>query len=169
MEYEGNLLPILGLLIPVVSLIIAILTYLRVSRKFLSKTLHFPKKIKPNEECVLFHVGGMGSLQKIELTAQGRSDATITLIVDGQVSVRESFASLRNKGSHYLTVFITPNIQGLGRFAIDMNLEKNFFKSLELMITNKDETASLDVKGTVHYNISEHRFHLPYSRKSADG
>ena len=162
MSEFGNWIPILGLLIPTISLAVAILTYLRVSRKYLSKTLHFSMEIKPNEERVLFHVDGVGSFQKLEMTAEGGADAIITLLVDGQVCMRESFRSLRNKASRYLTLFILPSTdpQALGRFGIDMNLERIFFKNLELMITNKHDTASMNVNGTIHYNISEHRFHF---------
>jgi hypothetical protein len=84
-----NWVPIIGVLISAFSLLVAILTYLKVSRKYMSKKLHTVKEIKPTEERVLFNINGTGSLQKIEMTAKGSSRAMITLTVDGEVTMRE--------------------------------------------------------------------------------
>jgi hypothetical protein len=167
MSEFGNWIPILGLLIPTISLAVAILTYLRVSRKSLSKAMYFPKDIKPKEHYTLFHINGIGILQKIEITATGNPDAIITASVDGLVFLRETFSGLAAKSSTYLRTFIAPFSQATGQYSIEMDLQKNFFRSIELSIDNRHKTESLKVRGTVHYNIYEPRFRFPKLRSAA--
>jgi hypothetical protein len=170
MSELGNwIIPLLSLLIPACSLVIAVLTYLRVSRKYSSETLHFTKEIMPEKEQTLFNIEGTGILQRLEMTAKGSPYAMITLIVDGLVCMKESFNSLRIKGSHYITEFRLPNPHTEGEFSIEIDLQKNFFKNLELMITNTNsESLFLKVNGTVHYDFYEARFHFP-KRKRPSG
>jgi hypothetical protein len=167
MSEFGNCIPILGLLIPAISLVVAVLTYLRVSRRYVSRACYFPKEIKPKEDRTLFSIDGTGILQKIEIVATGSPDAMITASVDGLVFLRETFSSFVAKGSTYVRRYQLPNPQGIGQFSIEMDLQKNFFKSIELSIDNRHETALLKVRGTVHYNICEPRlrFHLRKKRR----
>jgi hypothetical protein len=168
MSELGNwTVPLLSLLISACSLVVAVLTYLRVSRKYSSKTLHFEKEIMPEKEQTLFNIEGTGSLRRLEMTAKGRPYAMITLIVDDLVCMKESFDSLNGKGSPYITAFKLPNPYAEGEFSIEIDLQENFFKNLELMITNTNSgSLLLKARGTVHYDIHETRFHFP-KRKSA--
>lgn len=170
MSELGNwIIPILSLLIAACSLVVAVLAYLRVSRKYSSKTLHFPKEIMPEKEQSLFNIEGTGSLRRLEMTAKGSPYAMITLIVDGLVCMKESFDSLKRKGSHYITEFRLPNPHTEGEFSIEMDLQKDFFKNLELVITNTNsDSLSLKVRGTVHYDFYEARFHF-LKRKRPSG
>jgi hypothetical protein len=163
MSELGNwIIPLLSLLIPACSLVVAVLTYLKVSRKYSSLTLHFVKEIKPEKEQTLFNIKGKGSLRRLEMTAKGSPYAMITLIVDSLVCLKESFDSLRIKGSHYITEFRLAIPHTEGEFSIEIDLQKNFFKNLELMITNTNsDSLSLKVRGTVHYDFCEARFHFP--------
>lgn len=154
----GNCIPILSLLVALVSSIISIFTYLRVSRKYFSKALHFLREIKPKERQVIFTIKGSGLLQKIEVTAKGNEKATITVSVDNSVSMSETFHSLMDRESKYLSEGSFIDGFGEGQFNLEMDLQKNFFKNIELSIDNKHEPRPLNIEGTVHYNISEPRF-----------
>lgn len=119
MSELGNwTVPLLGLLISACSLLVAVLTYLRVSRKYSSKALHFEKEIMPEKEQTLFNIEGTGSLRRLEMTAKGRPYAMITLIVDDLVCMKESFDSLYGKGSSYINTFELPNPCEEGEFSI---------------------------------------------------
>lgn len=134
-----------------------------------SKTLHFIKEILPEKEQTLFTIEGTGFLRRLEMTAKGSQYAWITLIVDGLVCMKESFESLSKRGSHYITEFRLPIPHSAGEFSVEIDLQKSFFKNLELMITNTNsEDFSLKVKGTIHYDIYEPRFHFR-KRKSPAG
>jgi hypothetical protein len=166
MSEFGNWIPILGLLIPAISLVVAILTYLRVSRKYLSKTSHFVKEIYPNKEHTAFCINGMGSLQRIEMTARGSQYAQIALLVDGEVCMKDSFDALYRKGSRYITEFRVASPHTEGEFAAEIDLQKNFSKNLELLITNNNsDSLPMKIKGTVHYNICESRLRLHLRKK----
>ena len=154
----GNWIPILSLLIAFVSSIVAILTYLRASRKYFSKALQFQREIKPKEGQVIFAIKGSGLLQKIEMTANGHENAIITVSVDNSVFMGETFHSLADRESKYLSEGSFVDGDGVGQFNLEMDLQKNFFKNIELSIDNKHETRPFNVKGTVHYNMSEPRF-----------
>jgi hypothetical protein len=161
----GNWVPIISLLVTAISVLVGILTYRRVSRKYYSRTMHFPKEIKPKENRILFEINGTGTLQRVEMTAAGSPDAKITISVDHLVFLRETFRSLYAKGSSYIRIFMLPNPQGIGQFSIEMDLQKNFFKSIEMSIENRHETETLTVRGTVHYNIYEPRFRFRFKKK----
>lgn len=165
MSEFGNWIPILSLLITAISVAVAILTYRRVSRKYYSRAMHFPKEIKPKEDRTLFDINGTGILQRVEMTATGSPDAKITISVDHLVFLGETFRSLYAKGSSYIRTFILPNPQGTGQFSIEMDLQKNFFENIELSIENRHETEPLIVKGIVHYNIYEPRFRFRIKKK----
>lgn len=158
------ILPILSFVIATISTIVAILTYLRVSRKYHSKTLHLSKEIKPRQEETVFRINGTGSLQKLDITVHGRENATITLIVDGEVFLSGSFGDLRNKDSHYLKSFGFTS-RGTVEIALEVDLPKNFFKSLELLLNNKSEDEPAKAIGTLHYDIYEPRFRLSLRKK----
>jgi len=143
------------LIIAIASLTIAILTYLRVSRKYVSKTVPFEEKTMSNEEMTILDIEGQGSFQRLEMTADV-SDCMFTLVLDDEVVLEESFYSLHRKRSPYLRVFDQPNpLVRSGYFAVDMNLQKNFFKNLKFSIMKIDTDLPLFVEGSVHYNIYE--------------
>lgn len=125
-----------------------------VSKKSLPKTVHFKEAIKPNKEKTMFDIQGKGSFQKLEVTAEGSKYSMIALLVDDEMCLEESFDSLSLKSSRYVRRFFVPNPQSpIGRFAIDIDLPRNFFKNLKFSVTNKHENIDLQIKGTVHYNI----------------
>jgi hypothetical protein len=165
-ELGDWIIPLLSLFIAACSLVVAVWTYLRVFRKYSSKTLFFVKEIMPEKEQTLFNIDGTGSLQRLEMTAKGSPYAMITLIVDGLICMKESFDSLNRKRSHYIPEFRLTIPHTQGEFSIEIDLQKDFFKNLELMITNTNsDSLSLKVRGTVHYDFYEARFHFP-KRKS---
>jgi hypothetical protein len=164
MSELGNwVLPVLSLLIPILSLAIAILTYLRVSRKYVSKTLLFHAEhgnaLKAKEERVLFNIKGAGSLQRLEMLAEGCEFAMITLLIDGEVCWQETFDSLHRKASPYLTVFKKPG-SVLGEYGVQMDMQKNFYANMELSIDNKHDSKAMEIRGTVQYDILEKRVHF---------
>jgi hypothetical protein len=165
-EFGNWTIPLLSLLVATCSLLVAILTYRRVSRKYVSKTLHFPKEIPPEKELTLFNILGEGSLKRIEMTAKGSQYAWITLIVDEVVYMKESFEGLLRKSSHFLTVFRLPQPHAEGEFSLEVDLQESFSKNFELRITNTNsDNLLLKVKGTVHYDVYEPRFHLRKERR----
>ena len=167
MSEFGNWIPILGLLIPTISLAVAILTYLRVSRKYHSKTLHLSIEIKPRQIQSIFCINGTGSLQRLAITVQGDRSALIALTVDDEVCFRKSLWDLVSESSEYLISAGFSGPDQVGKFTIEVNMPKNFFKTLELLLTNKSENIPIKVNGTLHYDIYEPRFHFGLKKSPA--
>lgn len=122
------------------------------TRKYLSRTIHFQENIKPKEETTLFNIEGTGSFQKLEITAKGSEYSSITLLIDDEVCLQETFDSLNKKASRYITRYSRPSGEPIGKFAVEIDLQKNFFKSLKFSATNKHASLGMQIKGTVHYN-----------------
>jgi len=152
---QASFVELIGLTISIVSLAVAILTYLRVTRQYLSKTIHFQTEINPKIEKVLSNIQGIGVFKKLEMTAKGSMYSMITLSLDGEVCLRESFQSLSLRSSRYITKFIRLNpLSPNGEFAIEVDLQRNFFRNLVLTIFNVAEPP-MQINGSLHYDIYE--------------
>jgi len=153
-------IPVLSLLVGIISTIVAILTYLRVTRKYISEAYPFSIELKPKKQDIIFTIKGTGVLQKIEFTAKGSAESILKLSVDNIVFLNETFMSLILGKSKYLTVPLGVVMNGMGQFDFDMNLQKNYFKKIELSIENKHQSNVMTINGIAHYNILEPRFRL---------
>jgi hypothetical protein len=149
-------IPLLSLLVGVISAIVAVLTYLRVTRKYISEAYPFSIEIKPKTQDIIFAIKGTGVLQKIEFTAKGSAESIVKISVDNIVFLNETFISLLFRKSKYLTVQ-HGLMNWMGQFDFDMNLQKNYFKKIELSIENKHQSTVMTINGIVHYNILEPR------------
>ena len=152
------LLPIITLSVSLSSAIIALFTYRRVSTKHLSKTPDFSNEVKANEKIRLLNIVGSGTFQRLEISADGSRRAKIILVLDNETCLIESLASLSEKKSKYLTQDYSTFVGNTTRFSVEVNLEKNFFKSLELFIDNKDEDIPISVNGRVHFTLEKKPF-----------
>jgi hypothetical protein len=152
-------IPVLSLLVGILSVIVAILTYLRVTRKYISDAYPFSIEIKPIKQDIIFSIKGTGVLQKIEFTAKGSAESIVKLSVDNIVFLNETFMRLLFRKSKYLTVQ-HGLMNWIGQFDFDMNLQKNYFKKIELSIENKHQSNVMIINGIVYYNILEPRFRL---------
>ena len=125
-----NWIPFFSLTVASISAIIGILTYLRVTRKYVSKALPFHRRIEPKGEQVIFVVKGIGVLQRVEMTANGTEDPIIMLSVDDSVFLKESLGSLYDRESKFMSEGSGTNVEGIGQFNLEMDLQKNFFKNI---------------------------------------
>ena len=60
---------------------------------------------------------------------------------------------------------IFPEVNGVMTAFLEINLEQNFFKSLELSVSNESKNKPAEAKGTLHYNIYEPRLTLHLKKK----
>lgn len=156
MSEFGDLVPVLALIVTIISASFAILTYLRVSRKQYSKALAFQRNLEPKEETTIFRIKGIGTLQKIEIEAKGNTEAIIIAKVDGEEFLNDSFNRLSSKRSEYIKMFIAPYATSNGYAVLDVNLQKIFYKNIEMSIKTIDQ--ALSIKGILHYNIYQKKF-----------
>jgi hypothetical protein len=161
------MLTLLSIVIGAISATMATLTYLRVSRKFHSKTMQLSIVIKPQQEQTIFDIDGIGSLQRLDIGVRGMTDTRLALFVDGEVFLENSLLNLCRTDSLYTRSYtVMPN--GLCLVDVEVNLTENFFKNLRLLLNNKSKDEPAKVAGTLNYNIYEPRFRL-HLRKSPSG
>lgn len=123
------------------------------SRKYVPKSLHFKEKIHPKKEVTLFNIEGTGSFQRLEIGGNGSVNCMITLLIDNEVFLDETFQKLHSKSSKYITKYVQPNpLSNTGQFGIEINLPITFFKKVRLYA--KADMLS-EIEGTVQYTIHE--------------
>ena len=153
------ILPFFTLIISLISITIALFTYRQVSTKHISKTEIFEKRIESFKELEIFNIQGSGSVERMEIKADGRRTSEIILKIDNEIAVSESRDRLKERNSNFLSYDNTVSSPvRTYKFYIEMDMQKRFHKSLALVIDNKKEDTPFLVGGKVYYTLEKKRF-----------
>lgn len=157
-----------GAMLGAITVLVVLKLYTRISsdtkeeriegrQDYISRTFQFEDTLPPKKERILFEVKGSGFFQRLEIQVNGNPDSRMILIVDNNIAWNESFEELLQKSSQYLRSYTRPSPEAGAICAVELDLTKNFFADLKLLIKNLDMKSGLKTKGTVHYNLFETR------------